>query len=293
MSLSSVSARLTLLALLSASTFYCFYESRRLRKLKLSLQNPNPNRSVSKPKLFFVSQTGTSKALAQRLFDLLAINDLAFDLVDPKDYEPEDLPKETLVLIVASTWEDGKAPASAKFFANWLAESADDFRVGSLLLSNCNFAVFGVGSGAYGATFNSVARDFSKQMRAMGAREVLPVWEGDVDSGDVDEVFDAWSVKVVGFLKRGGVVENGGGEVMVSESDGESVGEDEDSEEEGGDEGSDIVDVEDIAGKAPLRKKTVTVAETNGKLNGKKDMVTPAIRASLEKQVCLSYCSYF
>ncbi|XP_030950490.1 S-adenosyl-L-methionine-dependent tRNA 4-demethylwyosine synthase isoform X2 [Quercus lobata] len=280
MSLSSFSARLTLLALLSASTFYCFYESRRLRKLKLSLQNPNPNRSVSKPKLFFVSQTGTSKALAQRLFDLLAINDLAFDLVDPKDYEPEDLPKETLVLIVASTWEDGKAPASAKFFANWLAESADDFRVGSLLLSNCNFAVFGVGSGAYGATFNSVARDFSKQMRAMGAREVLPVWEGDVDSGDVDEVFDAWSVKVVGFLKRGGVVENGGGEVLVSESDGE----DEDSEEEGGDEGSDIVDVEDIAGKAPLRKKTVTVAETNGKLNGKKDMVTPAIRASLEKQ---------
>ncbi|KAL0017181.1 hypothetical protein SO802_004250 [Lithocarpus litseifolius] len=284
MSLSSVSARLTLLALLSASTFYCFYESRRLRKLKLSLQNPNPNRSVSKPKLFFVSQTGTSKALAQRLCDLLAINDLAFDLVDPKDYEPEDLPKETLVLIVASTWEDGKAPESAKFFANWLAESADDFRVGSLLLSNCNFAVFGVGSEAYGATFNSVARDFSKQMRAMGAREVLPVWEGDVDSGDVDEVFDAWSVKVVGFLKRGGVVENGGGEVLVSESDGESVGEDEDSEEEGGDEGSDIVDVEDIAGKAPLRKKTVTVAETNGKLNGKKDMVTPAIRASLEKQ---------
>nr|XP_023910134.1 S-adenosyl-L-methionine-dependent tRNA 4-demethylwyosine synthase [Quercus suber]POF26503.1 s-adenosyl-l-methionine-dependent trna 4-demethylwyosine synthase [Quercus suber] len=286
MSLSSVSARLTLLALLSASTFYCFYESRRLRKLKLSLQNPKPNCSLSKPKLFFVSQTGTSKALAQRLFDLLAINDLAFDLIDPKDYEPEDLPKETLVLIVASTWEDGKAPASAKFFANWLAESADDFRVGSLLLSNCNFAVFGVGSGAYGATFNSVARDFSKQMRAMGAREVLPVWEGDVDSGDVDEVFDAWSVKVVGFLKRGGVVENGGGEVLVSESDGESVGEDEDSEEEGGDEGSDIVDVEDIAGKAPLRKKTVTVtvAETNGKLNGKKDMVTPAIRASLEKQ---------
>ncbi|KAF3948906.1 hypothetical protein CMV_025150 [Castanea mollissima] len=285
MSLSSVSARLTLLALLSASTFYCFYESRRLRKLKLSLQNPKPDRSVSKPKLFFVSQTGTSKALAQRLFDLLAINDLAFDLVDPKDYEPEDLPKETLVLIVASTWEDGKAPASAKFFANWLAESADDFRVGSLLLSNCNFAVFGVGSGAYGATFNSVARDFSKQMRAMGAREVLPVWEGDVDSGDVDEVFDAWSVKVVGFLKHGGVVENGGGEVLVSESDGESVADDEDSEEEeGGDEGSEIVDVEDIAGKVPSRKKAVAVAETNGKLNGKKDMVTPAIRASLEKQ---------
>lgn len=287
MSLSSVPARLTLLGLLSASTFYCLYKSRRIRQLKLSL---NPHRSAnllhSKAKLFFVSQTGTSKALAHRLFNLLASKDLSFDLVDPKDYEPEDLPKETLVLIIASTWEDGKPPSDAKFFANWLSESAADFRVGSLLLSRCKFAVFGVGSGAYGATFNVVARDFSKQMRALGAKEILPVWEGDVDSGDIDEVFDAWSAKVVRFLK-GDVLENY--EVLRSEalvggeSDAESVGgSDEDENSEGG-AGSEIVDVEDIAGKAPSRK-TVAVAETNGKLNGKKEMVTPVIRASLEKQ---------
>jgi tRNA wybutosine-synthesizing protein 1 len=287
MSISSVPARLTLLALLSASTFYCLYKSRRLRYLKLSL-NPNPNPSLSKPKLFFVSQTGTSRALADRLFDLLASNGLPFDLVDLKDYEPEDLPKETLVLIVASTWEDGKPPQNAKFFSNWLSESAEDFRVGSLLLSRCKFSVFGVGSQAYGATFNAVARDFSRRMRALGAKEILPVWEGDVDSGDIDEVFGAWSAKVVGVLK-GDVVENGG--VLCSEvggeSDAESVGgSDEDEGSEDGGTGSEIVDVEDIAGKGPSRKM-VTVAETNGRLNGKKEMVTPVIRASLEKQVCL------
>lgn len=284
MSISSVPARLTLLALLSASTFYCLYKSRRLRYLKLSL-NPNPNPSLSKPKLFFVSQTGTSRALADRLFDLLASNGLPFDLVDLKDYEPEDLPKETLVLIVASTWEDGKPPQNAKFFSNWLSESAEDFRVGSLLLSRCKFSVFGVGSQAYGATFNAVARDFSRRMRALGAKEILPVWEGDVDSGDIDEVFGAWSAKVVGVLK-GDVVENGG--VLCSEvggeSDAESVGgSDEDEGSEDGGTGSEIVDVEDIAGKGPSRKM-VTVAETNGRLNGKKEMVTPVIRASLEKQ---------
>ncbi|KAE8100229.1 hypothetical protein FH972_018151 [Carpinus fangiana] len=284
MSFSSVPARLTLLALLSASTFYCFYKSRRLRRLKLSL-NPNPNPSISKPKLFFVSQTGTSRALADRLFDLLASNDLPFDLVDLKDYEPEDLPKETLVLIVASTWEDGKPPQNAKFFSNWLSESAEDFRVGSLLLSRCKFAVFGVGSQAYGAAFNAVARDFSRRLKALGAKEILPVWEGDVDSGDIDEVFGAWSAKVVGVLK-GGVVENGG--VLCSEvgddSDAVSVGvSDEDEGSEDGGTGSEIVDVEDIAGKGPSRK-TATVAETNGRLNGKKEMVTPVIRASLEKQ---------
>lgn len=232
-----------------------------------------------------MSQTGTSKGLARRLFDLLAANDLPFDLVDAKDYEPEDLPKETLVLIVASTWEDGKPPANVKFLSNWLSESAQDFRVGSLLLSHCKFAVFGVGSGAYGSTFNAVARDFSKWMKALGAKEILPVWEGDVDGGDIDEVFGAWSAKLVGFLK-GGVVENGA--ALCSEVRGESYDEsdgvsDEDEDSEDGGAGSEVVDVEDIAGKGPSRK-TVAVAETNGRLNGKRDMVTPVIRASLEKQ---------
>lgn len=283
----SVSARLALLALFSASTFYCLYKSRRLSKLLSLTLNPSskpPSPPSRKAKLFFISQTGTSKALAGRLFDLLDSKDLAFDLVDPCNYEPEDLPKETLVLIVASTWEDGKAPANAKFFTNWLAESADDFRVGSLLLSHCKFAVFGVGSRAYGATFNAVARDISRHMKALGAAEILPVWEGDVDEGDIDEVFDAWSGKVIGFLK-GGVVENGGlvGNVVDAENDAYSGDE---TDEENSME-AEIVDLEDIAGKGPSRRSATTVAKTNGTLNGKKDMVTPVIRASLEKQVIL------
>ncbi|XP_062081394.1 S-adenosyl-L-methionine-dependent tRNA 4-demethylwyosine synthase-like [Humulus lupulus] len=282
MTLSSVPARLTLLALLSATTFYCFYKSRRLKSLRFSL-TPNPRTSSSstrKAKILFISQTGTSKALARRLLNLLASNNFEFDLVDAKDYEPEDLPKETLVLIIASTWDDGKAPPDARFFTNWLAESAEDFRVGSLLLSQCEFAVFGVGSRAYGSTFNAVAKDLSRRMRGLGGAEILPVWEGDVDEGDVDEVFDAWSGRLLKFLKgemleNGGVVANG----VSAESDAES-------EEESDDEYSaepDIVDLEDIAGKGPSRR-SAAVAQTNGVSNGKKDMVTPVIRASLEKQ---------
>lgn len=203
--------------------------------------------------------------------------------MDPNHYEPEDLPKETLVLIVASTWEDGKAPANAKFFTNWLAESADDFRVGSLLLSQCKFAVFGVGSRAYGATFNAVGRDISKQMKALGAAEILPVWEGDVDEGDIDEVFDAWSGKLLGFLKDG-LVENGA--LLSNGVDAESDAYSGDETDEEYSMETEIVDLEDIAGKAPSRR-SATVAETNGTSNGKKDMVTPVIRASLEKQVIL------
>lgn len=286
MSLSSTPARLTLLALLSATTVYCFYKSRRLRRLKLSL-NPNSSSSPRRGKLFFVSQTGTSEALARRLLDFLTSNGVAFDLVDPNNYEPEDLPKETLVLIVASTWDDGKPPPNARFFSNWLAESAEDFRVGSLLLSNCKFAVFGVGSRAYGATFNAVGKALARRMRALGASEMFPIWEGDVDGGDLDEVFDAWSGKVVRFLK-GGAAENGGvlGNGVGDECEAESF--DGSDEEEEDDEDGGVVDLEDIAGKGPSRRNPVAVTKTNGTVNGKKEMVTPVIRASLTKQVNLS-----
>lgn len=193
--------------------------------------------------------------------------------------------KETLVLIVASTWEDGKPPPNGKFFADWLAESAEDFRVGSLLLSKCRFAVFGVGSLSYGENFNAVGKEFSKQMRALGAEEVLPLWEGDVDGDDLDEVFGAWSEKLVRVLNGGGLgneafgIEYGAKDEseyeMISDSD------EEDGGENGGESG--VVDLEDIAGKAPSRKST-TIVKSNGKLNGEKEMVTPVIRASLEKQ---------
>lgn len=278
MPLTSTPARFTLLALLSATTIYCFYKSRRLKKISL---NPNPN----KPKLFFISQTGTSKTLAHRLHNLLASNNLHFDLIDPQNYEPEDLFKEKLVIIIASTWEDGKPPQNAKFFANWLAESADDFRVGSLMLSECKFAVFGVGSRAYGETFNAVAKDFSRRLRDLGAKEVVGVGEGDVDGGELDGVFEEWSGRLARVLK-GESVENGevcgNGVVVIDESD--------DDEDDGGVE-SDIIDLEDIAGKGPSRR-SLAVAQSNGKLNGEngklngqKEMVTPVIRASLEKQV--------
>lgn len=292
MSSYSVPARLTLLALLSATTFYCFYKSRRLKGLKNLSVNPNPNSksksnccSSPKAKIIFISQTGTAKSLAHRLRAFLSSNDLAFDLVDPQSYEPEDLAIETLVLFVASTWESGKPPPNGEFLANWLSESADDFRVGSLLLSKCKFAVFGVGSRAYGDTYNAVARDLSKRVRELGGVEIFPVGEGDVDDGELDIVFDEWSRKVVSVLKGTLVLENGA--VLgngIWESDGESIEDSGDDDEQSLVE-TEIVDVEDIAGKAPSRKMaTANVAETNGKIDGKRAMVTPVIRASLEKQ---------
>jgi tRNA wybutosine-synthesizing protein 1 len=294
MPFSSVSSRLTLLALFSATTFYCIYKSRRLRNLKLTLSlNPNPNTKLNLPKILFISETGTSKSLANRLHRFLSLNDVAFELIDGRSYEPEDLPKETILLIVASTWEDGKPPPAYRFFADWLAESSEDFRVGSLLLSKCRFAVFGVGSRGYGETFNAVGKEIVKRMKALGGAEMIPLFEGDVDGGDVDEVFDKWCVKVVELLNGGGGGDGDGGDLENGEEEcGVLSSDEEESDEEEEEVESDIVDLEDIAGKAPSRKSVATVEETNGKLNGgKKEMVTPVIRANLVKQVYCIFCN--
>lgn len=284
---SSLSARFTLLALLSASTLYFLYKSRRLRALNLLL---SPKPKPSRGKLFFISQTGTSKTLASRLHSVLASCGLHFDLADIRSYEPEDISKESLVLIVASTWEEGKPPDNAAFFTSWLSESAADFRVGSLLLSHCQFAVFGVGSSAYGATFNAVAKDLSKKFKALGAKEMISVTLGDVDGGELDGIFEIWSNRVIEKLRGcGGLSEdeglfNGGVSDGESSVDGFESDEEEDGESNGGTEPV-VVDLEDIAGKGPSRKSSSLVSETNGRVNGKRDMVTPVIRASLEKQV--------
>lgn len=301
MSPSLPSTRLTVLTLLSATaTIYFLYKSRHrhrhlLTRLRQALTKPDYrslNPASKRGKLFFLSHTNTSKTLAQRLHTLLTLNNIPFDLVDPKDYEPEDLCKETLVLIIASTWENGGPPQNGDFLVNWLAESADDFRVGALVLKECKYAVFGVGSMSYGETFNAVARGITAKLRKLGASELVELGEGDVDEGDLDEVFDRWSKKIVGVL-NGNLGENEGqfeNYVVGSESEGEGEFSEEDDDEVGENGGqSGVVDLEDIAGKGPSRRSTVA-AKANGKvngqvLNGEKEMVTPVIRANLEKQV--------
>ncbi|KAH9300010.1 hypothetical protein KI387_011593, partial [Taxus chinensis] len=328
----SLAARVAFAALVSAS-FYCLWKSTRLRTTKSShtqhqfIQQPNPkaccssnirncstqsnggcckSSSISPPlgKLFYASQTGTSKTLAYRLSKLLQENDIKVEVVDPRSYEPEDISKEELVIIVVSTWEDGKPADNAAFLAQWLDESSKDFRVGGGLLNSCKFAVFGIGSKAYGSTYNQAARAFFHQLKDLGANELLPVGLGDQDEGNLDKIFGDWSRRLIDSLtekleKPLSTEYNLADEAFTDYySDGDS----EEYHKENTPEAAGIIDLEDVVGKASFTSpKNGGSRKQFGKVNrlvkgfnedeplfteenGPKAMVTPVIRASLEKQ---------
>lgn len=126
--------------------------------------------------------------------------------------------------------------------------------------------------------FNAVGRDFVRWMGVLGGREMVRMGEGDVDGGDVEREFDVWSERVLRAIK-GENLEEDVDEGFYEEDEGD---EEEEDEEEGVED--DVVDLEDIAGKAP-RKMNGMVVGGNGGKGGIKEMVTPIVRKNLEKQV--------
>ncbi|KAL5219370.1 hypothetical protein ABZP36_020054 [Zizania latifolia] len=281
----STTSHFAFLLILSSSSLFFLYKCIRLRRPR---RNPSPSPSPAPspsptPTLLYASATGTSKTLATHLSRLLTDAGVTAHPTDAAAFDPDDLPSVPLLLLVLPTHDGGAPPPAAAFLARWLEESASDFRAGAALLSRVRFAVFGVGSRAYGETFNAAARSFTRWLRALGAVEVVSVGEGDVDGGDLGAVFEQWCGRVLRVVN--------GEEIEVvpkGESDDfdelelEGEGFDDDEEEVDGGE----VDMEDIAGKAPARRQNGKVERTlpNGGENGAREMVTPIIRTSLEKQ---------
>ncbi|KAH7437050.1 hypothetical protein KP509_05G054200 [Ceratopteris richardii] len=257
-------------------------------------------------KVIYASQTGRAKSLAQQLVQHLSSQGIQIELVDPSYYEPEDLAKEKLVLLIAATWSDGSVPLHASFFGRWLEESAADFRVGAQLLDGCKFAVFGIGSKLYGSDYNLVAKSWDHYMEKLGASRILDRGEGDEDEGYVEHRFDVWKDQLVGRIKDSSQSFKQGGIVKKDDDYEDAYDEfftDEDSEKEDKENlGEALIDVEDVAGKVNPSHNVSKVHIRGGKgqvfkrrssneeaINHKqesqiKEMVTPAIRMNLEKQ---------
>ncbi|XP_025668486.1 uncharacterized protein [Arachis hypogaea] len=184
-------------------------------------RNPEQPKRDPRGKMLFVSQIGTSKALATCLCDLLESKGVVLDLVDARDYEPEALPKENLVLLVASTSEVWNlSPArnfssnhhllwGAKFFVNWIQKKANAFKVGAFVVNACSFSAFVVGR---------EVNEGGKNLMAKAANEIRGLGRTAESNAD----FDSWWGSVVAVLQ--GAVLGDAADGICGESEPEDVG---------------------------------------------------------------------
>ncbi|XLR29090.1 hypothetical protein S83_056990 [Arachis hypogaea] len=238
-------------------------------------------------KILFFSRIGTSKALAQHLRYMLASNGVTLELVDTVDYEPEDLPKENLVLIVASTAEHWnrsppQPPISTKDtlrlaeedFARWLKEKVSNFEGEVFAVKACTFSAFGV--------VGRVSED-GKNLMAKAANHIRDLGHATQFNPDFD--FDNWWQRAVGVLK-GAVLEDtvAVGKCQQSEPDRFYVF---------------VENVEGVGSSTTFTRKMLTVTEADLMKNGCVDLeeagpVTPlakGIKIDSSLSQSLEFCS--
>ncbi|XP_051933449.1 S-adenosyl-L-methionine-dependent tRNA 4-demethylwyosine synthase TYW1 isoform X2 [Hippocampus zosterae] len=164
---------------------------------------------VSGVKIFFGSQTGTAKGFAKQLSADVRSLDLATEVIDMKDYDPDDrladeCNSNCVSVFLVSTYTDGQPTDNAEWFCKWLEEASTDFRYGRTYLKGLRYAVFGLGNSLYAAHYNTVGKNVDKWLWMLSASRILTRGEGDCNvaksiNGSIQADFLAWKVK---FLKR-------------------------------------------------------------------------------------------
>ena len=228
----------------------------------------------------------------------------------------------SICIIVISTYTEGTAPEGSEWFYKWLEDVAQDFRVTKAALNGLNFSVVGLGNSLYEDNFNTVAKNIDSWLHDLSANRILPLCLADENvikskNKGLQEDFEAWldsgvrnltrclkgknvSIKVCedGADKLCGCGEKDKGKkssensVVAEEkeecSDGEcSENEDaedyySDSEEEQSEKKQSIVDLEDLGNIMSQSKASKMVNGDGG--DGPREMITPLLRKSLEKQ---------
>ncbi|CAF4099918.1 unnamed protein product, partial [Rotaria magnacalcarata] len=207
--------------------------------------------------------------------------------------------EQRTLLIFISTYEDATPPPSAKWFLLYLQDAAIDFRFSKNELGKLTYAIFGCGNSLYTENFNKVATEIDRCLSELGATTLLATELADENTGKsiyggLEGHYSKWSSKLVSALESKATGKcgcranedsvtcckspstnshsketNGTNEVLI-ESDDDDEGGNKDGEE-------DVMDLEDMGDYIETSLPTKAKGPP-------KEMVTPLIRKSLEKQ---------
>ncbi|XP_073472780.1 nitric oxide synthase, inducible [Aquarana catesbeiana] len=138
-----------------------------------------------KATILYATETGKSETLARKLHTLFSF---AFKskVICMHDYNISNLDKETLLLIVTSTFGNGDCPGNGETFKKSLFNLKQ-------LHSKVRYAIFGLGSSMY-PQFCAFAHTLDQRMVQLGASQISPTGEGDELNGQ-EESFLSWAVQ--------------------------------------------------------------------------------------------------
>lgn len=240
---------------------------------KYTPKRTSEDREIDSILVLFGSQTGTCSMLAER-FAVQASekHDFYVQVVDVKDYDPENLAQEKgFVVVIISTYEGGTAPEPAIPFVNWLVDMSTDFRVHKNLFENLNYVVFGVGQGEYERKFNAVGKRVFGCFKSLGAHPLAGCGAGDVSLG-IEPQFDRWANSVWAPLKKVAVdpeiidslpkpifFPNGNNNAKIKPVPLQVINEEEFEEDSGDESKEPLVDLEDLGSmvKGLVKKKAI------------------------------------
>lgn len=141
--------------------------------------------------ILYASQTGNAKGVASQLEKSASAAGINAKLVNISDFKAKSIKNETHVLIVASTNGEGEAPDDAIEFHEFLLGKK------APKLPNLSYSVLALGDSSY-EFFCQTGKDFDERLKELGAKQVLPRVDCDVD---YDSDCESWILSVVENLK--------------------------------------------------------------------------------------------
>ncbi|CAF0879055.1 unnamed protein product [Adineta ricciae] len=293
--------------------FLVFSSLSALKRFKSSVKSKTPRKPIVQEKngitIAFASVKGNCRTFAQSTYDKLSndltrqviLQDLA-DITDPEEFLQTQAKNQRTLLIFISTYEDATPPPSAKWFLMHLQEAATDFRVSKNELEKLTYAVFGCGNSLYRDNFNKVAKEVDRCLAEIGAKRLLPTELADENTvkstyGGLEGHYSKWTSQLKTALEspkpeKCDCSNNNSTTCCQSTTNGEQATkndsddneqeriESDDDDEAGGckNGGDDVMDLEDMGDYIENTSITKTPK------GPPKEMVTPLIRKSLEKQ---------
>ncbi len=148
---------------------------------------PSPEAADDAWTVFYATETGNCRRLAERLAERSRSAGLTVELQDLSDYRPKALGKVSNALFIVATHGIGEAPDGTEiFFDFWLGERAPR-------LEQLNYSVLALGDSSY-ADFCAMGQVFDDRLRALGATAIVERVDCDLD---FDAPAGEWAERVV------------------------------------------------------------------------------------------------